>query len=511
MSNLVSFEDLSALSTLLTERTGLHFSEDRFSNFEKMIKPAALDLGFKNIESCIKWILSSKITAAQFKILIRHLTIGETYFFRDKNIFEALEYKILPELISRKRQDGRNLKIWSAACSTGEEAYSLAILLKRVIPDPGKWNLTILASDINRESLKKASKGLYGNWSFRNAPPWLKNRYFVQNENQYEIIPEIKKMVTFSYLNLSENVYPLPGNNTKSLDMVLCRNVLMYFSPDYMKMVIDRLYHSLADKAWLIVSPGETSTRLFEQFNTVYFKNAILYQKDIENKEKNGNKYSADLFENRHSLDFKKISKPENPVPGKEESGKIIDLEKTDLSILIENARSLYKKGFYSKALENLIEINSVYPRDIEVISFIAEIHANQGRFEKALDWCRKGLNIDKLNLNLCFLCASIYQETGNIKQAVNYLNKTLYINPGFVSAHFSLGLLYFNKGSLKDQTGLKDSIRCFKNTLSLLKSFTDEDEVPGTKGLTAGELKQAARQFMEKTKYKRELDERSV
>ncbi|MDM8535387.1 CheR family methyltransferase [Desulfobacterales bacterium HSG17] len=490
MSISVSFELLSELSNFLVERTGLFFSKDRFSNFENLIKPAARDLGFNDIESCIKWVLSSKITGRQFRILIRHLTIGETYFFRDKKIFEVLEYQVLPELISHKRKTGQRLKIWSAACSTGEEAYSLAILLKRLIPDLKNWNLTILATDINHESLKKGAEGTYGNWSFRDAPTWLKQKYFTQYENQYEIMPDIKKMVNFSYLNLSENIYPSPVNKTNSVDLILCRNVLMYFNPDYIKKVIDRLYHSIADKGWLIVSPGETSNQLFKQFKSVNFNRAILYKKDLTDDIKPDDIKPAPVLSDKILLSrINEKNEEETSVFEKKDLAK----EKIPEKISIENARDSYLKGNYSQALEKLLTLNSIYPQNLEVISLIAEIHANQGRSEHALDWCKKGLKIDKLNLNLCFLCAGICRETGNTEQAVKYLNKTLYINPDFVLAHFFLGIIFMNQGRTND------SNRYFKNSLSLLISFADEDIVPESKGITAGELKDTINRLKKK------------
>ena len=162
-----------------------------------------------------------------------YLTIGETYFFRVEPDFNALENHILPELIHLRKDTGKYLRIWSAASSTGEEPYSLAILVRKLIPDIKDWNITILATDINTRSLAKAEKGIYGNWSFRNNPEWLKKIYFTPLlDERYQINRNIKDMVSFFYLNLARDTYPSLLNNTNGMDIIFCRNVLMYFTPE---------------------------------------------------------------------------------------------------------------------------------------------------------------------------------------------------------------------------------------------------------------------------------------
>ncbi len=148
-------------------------------------------------------------------------------------MFEALEDRILPELIRSRSVGNRRLRIWSAGCATGEEPYSIAIALRRALPVPEDWRITILATDINPHILRKASAGVYGEWSFRNAPPWLKGTWFrPKKDGKLEILPEIRKMVSFAYLNLAEDIFPSPVNNTNAMDLIFCRNVLMYFAAE---------------------------------------------------------------------------------------------------------------------------------------------------------------------------------------------------------------------------------------------------------------------------------------
>src|SRR3989304_6642664 len=201
MINSISKELLSQLSELITPLMGLYFPETRWSDLERGIVPAARELGFADIEAFIKWLRSTSLTKNHVEILANHLTVGETYFLRVKERSQDIENPIIPELLRSRRESEKRLRIWSAGCSTGEEPYSIAILLSRIIPDLKDWNVTITATDINLRSLKKASEGLYSEWSFRNVPSWIKESYFKRTGNgHYEIIPTIKKMVTFQYL-----------------------------------------------------------------------------------------------------------------------------------------------------------------------------------------------------------------------------------------------------------------------------------------------------------------------
>ena len=227
-------------------------------------------------------MLSLPLPRNQLEILASNLTIGETYFYRENKAFEALEEHILPELLRSSRGKERRLRIWSAGCCTGEEPYSLAISLSKVIADLKDWNITILATDINPRFLKKASRATYSEWSFRDAPRWLKERYLTRvKDGHYEIVSHIKKMVTFSHLNLAEDVYPSLLNNTNAMDIIFCRNVLMYFTPEQTKKVIQNLYNSLVDGGWLIVSSIETSPVLYSQFTTVNFHGLTVYRKNL--------------------------------------------------------------------------------------------------------------------------------------------------------------------------------------------------------------------------------------
>ena len=270
---------LSRFGAFVAENMGLHFPQARRDALAKGMERAAGEFGFADPVACAEWLLSAPLTPRQIEILAGHLTVGETYFFREKRSFETLEREVLPELI-RARRSERRLRIWSAGCCTGEEPYSIAMLLSRMI-DPREWNVTILGTDINPRFLRKAAEGVYTKWSFRDTPSRIREEYFeAVEENRFAISPVIKKMVGFSYLNLAEDAFPSLSNNTNGMDLIFCRNVMMYFTPEQMRRTIRQLHRSLVDGGWLLVSPTEASHTLFAEFATVPFSGITLYQKE---------------------------------------------------------------------------------------------------------------------------------------------------------------------------------------------------------------------------------------
>jgi chemotaxis protein methyltransferase CheR len=490
MALVVSEVLLEQFSKFVAERIGLHFPRERWRDLERGIHSAARELGFQETESFLQHVLSLPLPRNQLEILASNLTVGETYFYRENKAFAALEEHILPGLLRSSRGKERHLRVWSAGCCTGEEPYSLAILLSRVIADLKDWNITILATDINPRFLKKASRATYSEWSFRDAPRWLKERYLTSvKDSHYEIVSPIKEMVTFSHLNLAEDVYPSLLNNTNAMDIIFCRNVLMYFTPEQTKKVIQNLYNSLADGGWLIVSSIETSPVLYSQFTTVDFHGLTVYRKNLSLQPE----YAAPDFGIR--LDLKRntvvskldtakpepvfTSHPEPPLPLEIEEMKTARVQPT----AYEQALALYGKGLYAAATERLLGLLSQNGADSRAASLLARAYANQGKLVEALEWCEKVVASDKLNPVLYYLQATILEEQGAMEAAAVSLKRALYLNQDFVLVHFALGSL-----SLQ-QRKPKQAHKHFENAISLLKTYPEEAIIPESDGITAGRL----------------------
>ncbi len=453
---------LSELSQFVAAKTALHFAPERWGDLEDKMSLAAKEFGFAGKEEFIQWLVSSSLTTGQLDTLASHLTIHETYFWREPQVFDALVAQVLPALVRARDNNSRRIRIWSAGCATGEEPYSIAIALCRAIPALKDWHITILATDINTRVLKKAMAGVYGQWSFRNAPPWLIEGYFHGiKDGVLEILPEIRKMVTFAYLNLAQDIYPSALNNTNAMDIIFCRNVLMYFSPERARLVGQGLYRSLEEDGWLMVGASELSQFLFPQFASVQFPGAMMYRK-----------------ENRISS--------------------LPDVLAYEVPLYFQGTTAQPQAEFSAAVLEQVAQgTDPEIPEKIEEEpvpskSCLIRALADQGKLNEALALCEEAMAIDKLDPGLYFLRAIILQGLNRIDEAGISLKRTLYLDQDFLLAHFALGNLELRQG--KGPSAKKH----FENVLMLLEENRPDDILPESEGLTAGRFREIILATME-------------
>jgi chemotaxis protein methyltransferase CheR len=400
---------LDRLSVLLAERMGLHFVRERRLDLERGLRHAAPDLGCTDALACAGHLLSGAITQAQIEILARHLTIGETYFLRDRPSFESLEQHIVPQLISARSAGEKRLRIWSAGCSTGEEAYSIAIALCRSIPDLSAWNISILATDINPHALQRAANGVYTEWSFRDAPPGFKEKFFRQlAPGQFEIAPRIRSLVTFAYLNLVDDAYPALESKTNAMDVIFCRNVLMYFEPAHSLALLQRLRLCLIEGGWLFVSPVETPKVKLPNLVEVRFGDAIAYRNESTRTQPapvtpaalRVSITPAVLGSGSHAQDKARPSPLRSSSPRFSHTGHDAPIAAALRSADAPRAQTegrpaqteapvpaataaLYQQGRYTEAADELEDLLRTHPVDAHVMGLLSRTRANQGRWSR--------------------------------------------------------------------------------------------------------------------------------
>ena len=447
---------LGEVSGFIAERMGLHFPEDRWPDLARGLKTASQELGFEYPDACLGWFRKGELTIRQIETLASHLTVGETYFFRDPASFEALEREILPPLIARRSEAGRALRLWSAGCCTGEEAYSLAITCARALPDLEAWNVSILATDINPKFLAKAEAGVYSDWSFRGAPTWLRERFFSPTpDKKLAIDPAVKNLVHFAYLNLAEDAYPGLHNHTNALNVIFCRNVLMYFTPEHQRRVVAALYRCLMDGGYLLVNAAEASTSLFPMFAAENMGGATLYRK------------------------------PSQP-PRVESWPGIVSPALAPAVLVPEPAFIVARTPPMPVASPLLIAPITASPREAPLA--LARACANQGRLEEALALCQDAIAAEGTNPAAHFLYATICHELGRLKEAIAALGKVLYLDQDFILAHHALGGLYKQLGKQKE------SRRHLAVALRLLAARSRDEIVPESDGMTCGRLVESVR-----------------
>ena len=457
-SSIVPAAQQRQLSEFVAEKIGLHFPPERWSDLLCGLVGAATEFGFENVGRCADWLLSAPLTKAQLQTLASHLTIGETYFFREKQTFDVLAHRVLPDLIRSRRGREQRLRLWSAGFCTGEEAYSLAILLQQLLPDLADWQVTILATDINPHFLQKAVAGSYGEWSFRDTPVGFKELYFHRNKaGRYVVSPKIKALVTIKQLNLVEDGYPSLATDTNAMDLIFCRNVLMYFTPAQTRKAIGKLHHTLVDGGWLAVSPCEASQTLFSQFATRNFPGVVLYQKsEVDAGRAPGIPPAVSLISNWRTTDFG------------------WNTEATELRAITPPPE---------QPIHRPAPMEPPTVPELPEFSTLARALANQGKLAEALIWCDRWIAAEKLNAAGHYLRAVVLLEQGDPEQARRSLQRAIYLHPDFVLAHFALGNLARSGG----RNGEAD--KHFANALHLLARLQPDTLLPESDGLTAARL----------------------
>ena len=275
----LSQDDLDQLEHLIETRAGIVFNEKNRPLLSDVVTTAMKASHTRSPEEFLAKILDPHETST-LEAVVSALTPGETYFFRNRPHFDVLEKCILPELIKR-RSGAKCLRIWSAGCSTGEEAYSIAILLHRVIEDIDKWNITVLGTDINIDALSAARRAVYSAWSFRGSNEDFKTRYFDGTEGGWRLKDYLRCMVTFSSHNLTTDPYPSYQTNTAAMDVIFCRNVTIYFNKTVTRQITSRFYDALVDGGWLFAGHAESSDFIDSRFLTTAFPDAVAHQKQI--------------------------------------------------------------------------------------------------------------------------------------------------------------------------------------------------------------------------------------
>lgn len=394
------------------------------------------------------------------------LTIKETYFFRNPPHFKTLQEKIIPDIINHNRMPPFNLKIWSAGCSTGEEPYSIAIIIKENIPDVLRWKIEILATDLSKQAISTALQGTYGERAVKFVDKDILKKYFHHRQDKYYLSEEIKKMVTFQIHNLAVNKFP------QEWDVIFCRNVTIYFPKEITRQIMLNFYQSLKDNGYLIIGHSESLYGYDLPFKVVDMEDAFVYRKQDKVKEIS----TSRKIPTRPILEGAK--KWNIPPPQKE--------EEPDIEELYLNAEKHFKNKKYREAITILQQILEKKPNLARGWSMLGKIYANRGDYQSALDFLKKAITFDSLMYDTHFLLGVIYSKVKtNIDDAINYLKKSVYANPDFPLSHFYLASIY------KDVGKIKDSIREYKNTLSLLNSHSIDNAQEGVGEISPEFLKE--------------------
>lgn len=492
---------------------GLSFPERKRPDLERGVKKSFAATMCASLDEYYDLLADEDRGGIARTHLANDLTVNETHFFRNEGQFQALYTHVLPQLIERRRHL-KTLRIWSAGCSSGEEPYSIAMLLRTLLPDVEEWSITILGTDVNTESLDRARKGVYGQWAFREAQAkeW-QSRFFNPIGRRFEIAPEVRDMVTLRRLNLVEDTYPSYDSNTVLMDLILCRNVTIYFDTPTTQTITDRFYESLTDGGWLVVGHSEHSLGTYRRFQARSFSGAILYQRTGTPTEwpadwewlvgtmpevGTGLDCTVDRVPEMYAESIPTDVSPPNetilqPTGSAQDFGRPDQqaehaLEEALPGVTpdrdpIETARELLDLGHSEQARDLLLSIASDELSDGTVRVLLGQACANLGLWNEAEGWCREAIFAEPLSLQAHYVLSLVLQHQGEFQAAIEAMKKVVYIDRTYILGHFGLADLY------RSSNQIPQALKSLDNARRLLEARSGPELVPDSGGITFGRL----------------------
>jgi len=446
----LSENEFRSFRDLIAGRSGIYFDPGKQESLKDNLLQRMADCGLSTFAEYFN-LLSSPAGTKEFDYLLNLITIPETYFFRDRGQFRALERFVIPEIVKKKTYPGASLRIWSAGCSTGEEPYTIAMIVAAgTVGRP----IQILATDVSQhalKALKAAREGVYTDRSVRDMPQEYLNRFFTKKGDQYLLDESIKQMVEFRYFNLVSEPYPL--REMSGWDIIFCRNVTIYFQAEATRKVIHNFYLSLREGGYLFAGYSESLRYITDEFNTVQMEGAFFYQKGVP--QKTVRKKARKIRGRRASTAG--ITREKKPKAG-------AGLNSDEIEQICATAKELLEMGQPERASEILNPYLREATAPESVVLLQAEIALNRGDLDKALQLCERLVQREPLSIAGHYLLGIIYRTWEDEARAIEEFRKVLYLEPEHALARFNLGDLY-------SQVGQFDEARVeYANVVRLLK-----------------------------------------
>lgn len=443
----LSKTEFELFQQLLVEESGLYFDIDKadslYSALYERLKEKKCG-SYAEYYSLLKFQPEGKLELFNLLDLI---TIGETFFFRNEPQFEALMKYVLPEIVQNKMYSAdKSIKIWSAGCSRGTEPYSIAIAVMQAVASYQNWNISILGTDINRNVLIRAKEAVYNERDISLLPPEYLCKYFKKDGKNYILNEDVKKLVEFKFYNLVKGPFNLP--EFQNLDIIFCRNVIIYFNSKTINQVITNFYNSLNPNGYLFLGHAENLWQIPNKFTTIEFPNTFLYKKIL------------------HQIK-KEIIEPFIAVPD-------IHLEKLSRQIKQKDKLESSEKSEHAHLAK-------------------AIFLANQAKYNEAIAELKKIIQFDNLHSEAYYLYGVLAYKIGNFKEAEEQFKKVIYIEPDTVLAYYNLGNIYLY------QKKFKQAQRELNNTIRLLEKMPKDKYIQYSEDFTVEFLLRACKNSLSK------------
>ena len=460
MTVLLGTRELDQLRALVERRMGLVFHPHQLPMLIDAAQDTARHFRYADAQQLQNALSGLPLGAPEMDYLISRITVGESFFFRDGPQMDFLRREFLPTLIRRLRRQGkRTLRVWSAAAAAGQELYSVAMLLRELLPDVDEWNLHLLGTDINAESLRAAVEGSFSEWSMRAVDASQRDRHFLPHGGGgARVRPELQRMARFSILNLAGEDFPSMLADLHSFDLILCRNVFIYFDQQRVHAILSRIVRCLAPSGVLMLGASDVVAVNIEGLETLQ-RDGMCYYHLLD---RSGASDLAPLVEMPASA----AGRGPRGAEQASEARRLADA-RSDMAAQIsgladkhcwQDVVSMAERA----ALRGLRD-------DAPTCRHIAAAFGNLGRHEEALDWCEQGLVHDPTSAEAHFLHALLQVEAGKDGAALEAFRRTLFLAPGMLEAHHQLGLLQLRVGN-RDK-----GLRSLRNALQLARRQAQE------------------------------------
>jgi chemotaxis protein methyltransferase CheR len=476
-----SHPDFEAVARVVGERTGLAFAPSRCDSAEQGIGRAMRRAGVGGLDRYLALLTGDR---GALDDLIVELTVGETYFFREPGQFQLLRREIVPEIVRRRGPD-HTIRCWSAGCASGEEAYSLAILFARLAQEGLVNRAHILGTDISRAGLTRARQAVYADWSLRGDGADLVKPYLVSDGNRYRLDSRIRGHVTFDYLNLALDVYPSFATGTWGMDLILCRNVLIYFASHMVQNVARRLFETLADGGWLITASSDPPLTHLAPFETVVTNEGVFYRRRrVELPLPSETGYDNTVFDTAEipRAEPEEVAGQGGSAQGTQDNHAPLEHDKAKAADDFTRARDAFAKGDYQRVVwltESLMADTAAAALRVRALANIATAEAERA--------CAEAAARHPLSAELAYLHAVLLLDLDRDEEAVRAVRRVIYLDRSLAIAHFALGSILRRRG---DHVGAR---RAFRNARDLSAACPPDQAVPLGDGEPAGRLAAAA------------------
>jgi chemotaxis protein methyltransferase CheR len=519
MKNILplSTEDFSLFQELLIEMSGLQFEESRRQALHLALWQRLQHRGYDSYREYYNLLKFHPEGRHEIRELFDLITIGETYFFRNKAQFDVLMKFAIPEILQRKVGSGdKCIRVWSAGCSGGDETYSIAIAMMEMIPAYKEWSISILGTDINRKGLASAREAVYGPRHIGHLPKEYLDKYFKVHGSSYVLESNMGELVQFEYHNLARD--PFIHEKMQNVDIIFCRNVTIYFDGRITQRVIENFYNCLAQEGYLFLGHTETLWQVTNKFERVEFPQTFIYKKRLRQAQADPMKPFMAIpeitLENLTSTGERGIFLQELRS-GIEEKPESLDPVRVP-TLRVEKPIDMNEKveSAYKEATLCLKEIkDQVTPpsrskivaqdKDYTRASFTeATLLANQAKYKEAADILAKIIEEDNLSAEAYYLLGVLSYKCSDPKEAETQFRKVIYVDPDSVLAYFNLGNVYLY------QRKFSEAAREFRNAIRLLEKRPKDEQVKFCEDFTVEFLLKVCRNNLVEISKRGEGDE---